>query len=104
MTAPRRPCIARAARLTAAIRADDRPGMSAAWAEVKGDPEATRQLVVALGVRVVQLAALLYGENSKQVLDDWAFDAITFETQPLRPHPRPESPSERLTGPARPIC
>jgi hypothetical protein len=66
--------VALAARLVAAISADDVPGWSAVIAEVRHSGR-LEELAIALAVRHVQVAGEFYDTDRQAILDGHAFDA-----------------------------
>jgi hypothetical protein len=66
--------VALAARLVAAISADDTPGWSAVIAEVRHSGR-MEELALALATRVVQIAGEFYDTDRQAILDGFAFDA-----------------------------
>ena len=66
--------VALAARLVAAISAEDQPGWSAVIAEVRHSGRA-EELALALATRVVQIAGEFYDTDRQAFLDRFALDA-----------------------------
>lgn len=66
--------VALAARLVAAVSAEDEPGWSAALAEVRQSGR-MEELALTLATRVVQIAGEFYDTDRQAVLDGFAFDA-----------------------------
>jgi hypothetical protein len=66
--------VALAARLVAAISADDTPGWSAVIAEVRHSGR-MEELALALATRVVQIAGEHFDTDRQAHLDGFAFDA-----------------------------
>lgn len=73
--------MSRAARWTAAYKADDKPGHLAVAAEIKAD-HSEMAAFIAMGARLVQVTedlCKLTGEDPQKMLDEFACDAIAVE-------------------------
>ncbi|WP_029112660.1 hypothetical protein [Mycobacterium sp. URHB0044] len=66
--------VALAARLVAAISAEDQPGWVAVIAEARQSGR-MEELALALGIRLVQVAGEFYDTDRQAILDAFAFDA-----------------------------
>lgn len=66
--------VAAAARLVAAVSAEDQPGWAAVIAEVRQSGR-MEELALTLATRVVQIAGEFYDTDRQAVLDGFAFDA-----------------------------
>lgn len=77
---PRCQDVALAARLVAAVSADDQPGWSAVIAEVRQSGR-MEELALALATRVVQIAGEFYDTDRQAVLDGFALDANGMANQ-----------------------
>jgi len=73
-TNPRYQDVALAARLVAAVSAEDQPGWSAVIAEVR-ESGRMEELALALATRVVQIAGEHFDTDRQAILDAFAFDA-----------------------------
>jgi hypothetical protein len=69
--------VARAARLVAAISADDKPGVANVIREAQQDNSLVG-VVLAMGARLVQIAGEYYDTDRQQILDIFAMDAMTY--------------------------
>lgn len=76
--------IARAAQFVADWNTDE-PGFTQALVEARQDGQLA-EFAIALGVRVLQLTADLYGEDAQAQLDGFAIDAL-WQAQEGQPRP-----------------
>ncbi len=81
MTDEKYAAMSSAARLAAAFKADDKPGIYAVAGEIRvGD--ATEKVLIAQTIRLVQVTEELCwhtGRDPQQLLDEFACDAIAVE-------------------------
>ncbi|NOP96962.1 hypothetical protein [Mycolicibacterium fortuitum] len=71
--------VARAARLAAAMAAEDVPGVGAVIEEAK-QADGLVGLALALGARYIQVCAEFYDTDCQKMLDTFAMDAMNMGT------------------------